>query len=101
MRDQVQDDLAVAGGLKDGALPFETLADIGGVHQVAVVRQRDASLIALHPDRLGVQQRGVTRGGIARVADGEPARHTRQRLIVENIGHQAHVLVQKNPLAIR
>ena len=45
-----------------------------GVHQVAVVRQRNLSLVALHADRLGVQQGRIAGGGIARVADGQRAR---------------------------
>ena len=45
-----------------------------GVGDVAVVRHRDAALVAGHGERLRVQQHGVPGGGIARVADGQLAR---------------------------
>ncbi len=101
MSDQVQNDLAVAGGLKDGALPLEALADIGRVHQVAVMRQGNASLVALDADGLGVQQRRVAGGRIAGVADGQASGHTRQRFIIEDVGHQPHGFVEQNALPIR
>ena len=75
-------------------------ADFGGVHQVAVVRQRDLALVALHHDGLRVQQRRVAGGGIAGVADGQRAGQARQHLGAEDVGHQAHGLVELDALAV-
>ena len=51
LRDQVKDDFGVAGGLEDRAMRLQSRAHLAGVHQVAVVRQRDQPL--LHSTRIG------------------------------------------------
>jgi hypothetical protein len=60
-------------GLEDGAAPLQLRAQFGGVGDVAVVRHRDAALVAGHRKRLRVQQHRVAGGGVARVADGQLA----------------------------
>ncbi len=70
-RDQVDDDFGVAGGLEDGALLLQLGANFQGIDDVAVMRQSDLALVALHHDGLGVEQRRIAGSGIARVADGQ------------------------------
>ena len=73
LRQQVQNDFAVHGGLEDRARGFEFVAQLGGVGQVAVVRDGDLAARAIHGERLGVAQVRRAGGGIARVADGHVA----------------------------
>ncbi len=73
LRDQMHDDFGVAGGLENRALALQPCADFMRIDQVAVVRQRDHALVALHQDGLRVEQRGVAGGGVARVPDGQRA----------------------------
>ena len=54
LRQQVQDDFAVDGGLKNGALRFEFVPQDGGVDEVAVVGDGDLAARAIDDERLGV-----------------------------------------------
>ena len=53
VRQQVQDDFGVAGGLEDGAVAAEVGAEFGGVGDVAVVGDGDAALAASRRRRAG------------------------------------------------
>ena len=90
---EVEDDLAVHRGLKDGALGLEFLAEQRGIGEVAVVGHGDLASGAIHRERLGVADVRRTRGGIA----GMPHRHVPdqavQDIALEDLGHQAHALV--------
>src|SRR5262249_33324593 len=66
--DQVQNYFRVARSLEDGSFAFEVAAKFGGVSNVAVVRDRDFSLVASNRKRLRVHQNRIARGGVARVA---------------------------------
>ena len=79
-RHQVHDHFGVAGGLENRAAMFEGAAQLAGVGEVAVVRQRELALVAIDDDGLRVDQRGVAGGGVARVADGGGAGQARQHL---------------------
>jgi hypothetical protein len=46
--DQMQDDLSIAGGLKDRPVALQIAAQFGGVGDIAVVRHRKLSLVAGH-----------------------------------------------------
>ena len=74
LRDEVDHDLGIAGRLENGALLLQLGANGVRVDQVAIVRESDLPLVALDHDGLRVEQRGVTRGGITRVANGQQAR---------------------------
>ena len=99
-RDQVHDDFGVAGGLEDRSGLLQLRANFEGVDDVAVVRQGDLALVALHHDGLRVQQRRVAGGGVARVTDGKRAGKASQDVGVEDVGDQAHRLVQLQLLAV-
>src|SRR5690348_5534722 len=100
MRDEVDDDLSVTGGLENRAFGFQARANAGGVHQVAVVRDRDHALVAVHADRLRVEQRGVAGGGVTGVSDGERTRQGSQNGRGEDVAHQAHGAVHANVVAV-
>ena len=73
VRDQLDDDLRVAGRLEVGALAFELVPQIAEVDQVAVVRDGDQAPGRIDADGLRIQQGGVAGGRIASVADGQLA----------------------------
>ncbi len=51
---QVEDDFAVNGGLEDRALGLEFFAELGGVDEIAVVRDRELAAVGIDDERLGV-----------------------------------------------
>ena len=68
-------------------------AQLGGVHQVAVVAERDARADRGGGERrLGVLPGGGAGGGVPAVADGDVPVQRRQGLLVEHLGDQAEVL---------
>ncbi len=87
---QVQNHFGVAGCLKDGPFALQFAPQFARVGDVAVVRHRDLSLIAVHRKWLGVQKHRVAGGGVARVPDGMVARQARDLFGRENIRHMAH-----------
>ena len=85
MRDEVDDDLSVTGGLENRAFGFQARANAGGVHQVAVVRDGDLAVRAVDQDRLGVLQAALAGGRIARVPDGDVPGQGLERAFVEGV----------------
>ena len=96
----MDDDFGVAGGLEDGALLIQLRANFQCVSDVAVVGQGNFALIAFHQDGLGVEQRRIAGGGIARVSDGQRARQAAQRVCIEDVGDQPHGFVELQTLAV-
>ena len=90
---EVQDDLAVAGGLENGAARFEFIAETGGVGEVAVVADGDLAAGAIHDERLGVLDGGTARGRVADVAKGKVAGQGAEDVLVEHLRNEAHALV--------
>ena len=68
-RVEVQDDFGIAVRLEDRSLLHQIVAQLAGVHDVAVVTERDLAVRAVDQDRLGVEQLALAGGGIAHVAD--------------------------------
>ena len=97
---QMHDDFGIAGGLENGAAMLESAAQLGGVGEIAVVRQGQLAFIAIDDDRLRIHQRRVARGGVARVSDGSRSREARQDLRLENFLHEAHALLEMQVDAI-
>jgi len=96
----VNENLSVAVGLEDGTLPLERSADGAGIYQIAVVGDCDCALIGLHHDGLGIEESGISGGGITRVTDGENAAQRGEYLLGEDIGDQSHGAVTAEALAI-
>ena len=92
-RDEVDDDLGVAGRLKDRAALVEPFAERHRVRQIAIVRDREATLGKLGEQGLDVAQGGVAGGRIAVVPDRDPpdqlAHHRVAVEIARNMPHRA------------
>src|SRR5579864_2484921 len=73
LRDQMHDHFSIAGGLEDGTLRFKPCADFIRVHQVAVVRDSNHALVAVHHDGLRVEHGGITGSGVTRMSDSKIA----------------------------
>jgi hypothetical protein len=56
LREQMRNDLAVGGGLENGAFAFQLIAQEIGVDQIAVVRDGDLAAKAIDHERLRVFQ---------------------------------------------
>ena len=76
--DEVDEHLAVGGGLEQAAAPHQRAVKRGGVGQVAVMGHREAAELEIGVERLHVAQDGVAGGGVAVVADGARAGQRRR-----------------------
>ena len=92
VRDQLDDDFGVAGGLEECAFALEAGAHVAEVDQVAVVGDGDEALGGIDADGLGVQQRRVAGGRVAGVADGHFAGQAGEHFVGEDVGDEAHAL---------
>ena len=80
----------IDGGLKDGSGGFQLFAQRPRIHQVAVVRQREAAEIRFHPDRLRVPQKRRAGRRIPIVTDRGVADEFVQFIFAENVRDLAH-----------
>ena len=90
----------IAGGLEDRSVLFKLSPENLGVHKVPVVGQSDCALVALHANRLCIQQGRVAGGGITSVPDSHRARQLRQHILFEDIDDQSHGLVRMHANAV-
>jgi len=97
---EVHDDLAVHGGLEDGALLFELGSDLPGVDEIAVVPQGVGLAGVVHQERLRIGKGGRARRGVADMADGHVAAELLQRAFVHDFRDQPHPLVLVDRLAV-
>src|SRR6267142_279544 len=88
--DEMYDNFGVAVCLENRAAMFEFAAPLGGVGEIAVVAERDFSLVAVNHDGLRVEKGFIARGGIARVADGCATGEFIQNVRRENFFDFAH-----------
>ena len=100
-RDEVHEDLGVDGGLEDRALLLELVADLGGVREVAVVRERDLAACVVDHERLRVRQEARARCRIAHMADGDVLIFHVRQLVAEDLVDEAHAARDVHPRAIR
>ena len=70
----------------------ELVAQLRGVHEVAVVAQGDDVAVAAAHQRLRVRPVARARGAVAHVADGVLAAEALQHLLVEHLADEAQVL---------
>ena len=90
-RDEVDDDLGVAGRLEDRAAPVEGPAQLHRVRQIAVLGDREAALGELGEQRLDIAQRRFAGRRIAHVADRRaPGSCAHHLVAVEIAGDVAH-----------
>ena len=91
LADECRDYLRIGGGLEGDARGLELLAQLGGVRQVAVVRERERATRAVADDRLGVLPAGRARRGVAGVADGRDALERLEGRLVEDLRDEAQL----------
>ena len=76
------------------------LAELYGVHEVAVVTERDGARPTVVHDRLRVRPVRRARRRIARVPDRDLAAQAAQLLLVEHLRHEAHVAQRRHPTVV-
>jgi hypothetical protein len=89
-RVQVQHHFGVAARLEDRALPHQLVAELGGVHEVAVVTDGNLPMRAVDDDRLRVEQLALARGRVPDVANRRRPRESRELVAVERVGDISH-----------
>ena len=67
--EEMRNDLAVGGGLENGAFALQFIAQDGGVDQVAVMRDGDLAAEAIDHEGLGVFNRARSGRGITSVPE--------------------------------
>jgi hypothetical protein len=99
-RPDLDHDLGIAEGGQAHAAGEQLLAQLAGVDQVAVVGQGHRADHGFQHEGLGAYLAGGIRCGIAHVADGNVALEGPQVILVEHLGNQAHLLVQRRAVAV-
>ena len=78
----------------------ERVAQLGGVHDVAVVADGELTVHAVHENRLRVGETALARRRVADVTDGHATRKLRERRRVERLVHVPHRLGHAHELPI-
>jgi hypothetical protein len=101
VREDVQQDLGIRVGVDVAAVGHEELAaQLLGIHQVAVVRERDAER-GIHVERLRLGfRRGRARGRIAAVRDAHVADEVAHVARAEHVAHEPAALVHVEAVAL-
>jgi len=86
----LHDNFRIAGGLEVSSFPLQPVAQVARIHQIAVMRDRDKTASRVHANRLGVEQRRISSGGIPGVADGHFTGKLGEDVFGEDIRHQPH-----------
>jgi len=89
-RGEMDDDFRVAGGLENRAFVFHPAAQFVGIGEVAVVGQGQFAAVAVRDDGLGIVERSIAGGGIARVAHGGIAGKAGEDVAGKNFGDHPH-----------
>ena len=79
----------------------QLLAQLLGVDEVAVVRDRQAAAAVLDDERLRVLQQRLARGRVAVVADRRRAFELADDVLVEDVGHQPQAAVRNEEVVLR
>ena len=98
--DEMDDDLGIHGRLEDRSLALQTIAQQLGVHQVAVVRHRQAAASVLDDQRLRVLQVRRSGGRVAVVADRRMPLQTADDVLAKDVGDEAGAPVRHQDLAV-
>ena len=92
------DDVGV--GRRGHAAHGDELGELVGVHEVAVVSERQGVRAVGLEDGLRVLPRGRAGGRVARVPDREVAVQGRERRLVEHLAHEPEVLVDQDVVTV-
>jgi hypothetical protein len=86
--------------LEDRSIGLESLAQLGEVHQVAIVRDGDSTSCIFHHKGLAILDRRGTGGRISIMADGAGAFELAQHVLVEDVRDQPHPAMRDERLAV-
>ena len=98
---QMDDHLAVHGGLEDRSLLLELRPKFGRVDQVSVVGQCVVLVGMVDQKGLSVREDRGACGGIADVADGRTAGKSGKAFLPEHLGGEPHRLVRPDLASVR
>ncbi len=99
--EHVQQHFGIGLGIQVAAiLAHQHFGQLGGVRQVAVVRQADA-VGCIHIKGLGLGGTVAARGGIAHVADADRAPQFQHVVLLEHVAHQAGALAHAQFALVR
>ena len=90
--DQVGQDLAVGGRLKQAALVFEVAAQQLRIDDIAVMRQREVARVVAEEERLDILHAAASGRGVTHMADGRGTFQRGEFRLVENLRHQPSAL---------
>ena len=86
---------------REPGLVQQQVVELRGVRQVAVVRERQGAVRRGPQGGLRIGPVGGARGGVPGVAHGQVPLEGVEGGLVEDLGHEPHVLVDRDPLAVR
>ncbi len=89
-RVKVENHFRVAARLENRSLAHQIVSQLARVHQIAVVAERNLSVIAVDQDRLRIRQLALASGRVPDMADRGSPRQMRERLAVEHVGDVTH-----------
>ena len=98
--DEVRQDLRIGGGLEEAAAVLEVFAQLGAVHDVAVVGKGEVAAVVAEEEGLYVVESAAARSGIPHVAYGAVTLERGQFGVVEHFGHEAEALYPLQPPVI-
>ena len=101
LRDQVDHHLGVRRGLEDRARRLEPVAQLDGVHQVAVVRHGERPALVLDHQRLRILEHGLAVRRVAVVPDRRGSDQAADDVWVEDVGDQPEAAVRDQGVAAR
>src|SRR5262249_44840004 len=93
LRQEMQNDFAVGGGLENGAFSLQFVAQKIGINQIAVVRNCHLAAKAVDHEGLRVFDRAGPGGRITRMPDSTCPFQSGQLILPKNLRHKTHVLV--------
>src|SRR5688500_8164286 len=96
----MQDDLGVAGRLKNRSRADEIVAKLSGVHEVPVVTDGDLPVSAVDQERLRILERALARRRVPGVANREMAGQALESFLFERVGNLAHAAREPHALAV-
>ena len=99
-RNQMNDDFAVRGRLENRAARLQPVAELGEIHQVAVMRDRNSAARIFNDQRLAILDGGRAGGRVAIVPDGAGAFEFAQHVLVEDVGDQSHPAMRDQRFAV-
>jgi hypothetical protein len=98
--EHLRDDVGVGGRLRAVAA-LDHRSELAGVGQVSVMAERHPAFGGRLERRLRVLPAVAARRRVAGVTDAEVAAERRERRLAEDLGDQAHVLIDEDPGAVR